>query len=161
MKNRTLMVVDMQQGFMNNDNYKNLNDKIIKLIDNNEYDRIVLTKFINRSDSLYETKLNWEKLKDEESQNFSFEVPNNALVYEKYGYGLDGEQINNLKSLGIKEIDLCGIEADACVYAIALQLFDNDIYPNILINYVETKENLKESTREMMIRQFGMVDEKI
>ena len=85
MKNRTLMVVDMQQGFMNNDNYKSLNDKIIKLIDNNEYDRIVLTKFINRSDSLYETKLNWAKLKDEESQNFSFEVPNNALVYEKYG----------------------------------------------------------------------------
>ena len=106
MNKKFLMVVDMQQGFMNNDNYKNLNDKIIKLIDNNQYDVIILTKFINRNNSLYETKLNWEKLKDEESQNFSFEVPNNALVYEKYGYGLDVEQINNLKSLGIKEIDL-------------------------------------------------------
>lgn len=161
MINKVLMVVDMQKGFMTNYSYKKLNDKIQKLMNDNNYDLIVLTKFINKNNSLCEIKLNWNNLKDLESQKISFEVPEGALIFEKYGYGLGNEQINKLKELDIKEVDLCGLEADACVYAIALQLFDNDIFPNILINYVETKDSLKEAIKKMMIRQFGSVDEKI
>lgn len=161
MKNKVLMFVDMQKGFMYNKLYEKLSNKISYLIANGEYDLVIATKFINKDDSLYETKLNWKKLKDEESQKFSFELPNGVLIFEKYGYGLDIKQINKLKKLDIKEIDLCGVEADACVYAIALQLFDNGIFPNILINYVETSNSLKDAAKEMMIRQFGSVDEKI
>ena len=156
---KVLLVVDMQKGFINFE-YGYLVNKINKYIENNKYDKIIFTKFINENDSLFKSKLNYSKLQDIDSQKIVVNIPNNSVILEKTGYGLSLENMKYIKNLNIKQIDVCGLETDACVYAIALQLFDNNIYPNILINYVDTKEELKESIKNVLIRQFGSVDEK-
>ena len=46
------------------------------------------------------------------------------------------------------------------VYAIGLQFFDMHIYPNILINYTATNNDF-EVVKNMLIHQFGSVDERI
>lgn len=87
-------------------------------------------------------------------------MPNNSIIFEKCGYGLEQKDLERLKSFGEYEVDICGLQADACVYAIALQCFDNNIYPNILFNYVECNPKLKDTMKTIFIKQFSRIDER-
>lgn len=97
---------------------------------------------------------------NEESQKICVTMPKNSLVFEKFGYALDKKYVKKIKEIVStdNQIDLCGLQTDACVYAISLQLFDNQIFPNILINYTATRNN-KEYIKNMLIHQFGKIDE--
>ena len=70
-------------------------------------------------------------------------VPDNAVIFEKYGYGLQDKDLEYIKSLNVKEVDVCGIKAEACVYAISLQLWDTGIYPNLLPKYILGNQNMR------------------
>lgn len=157
---KILLVVDMQKGFMTKPNYINLQKKIDELICKNDYDKYIFTRFINKNNPLYRTKLNWDKLSDKKSQEICVPVPENSVVFNKSGYGLDIKDLEKIKQLGISKIDICGLQTDACVYAIALQLWDNHIFPNILKNYVATTPSRENQAIEMTIHQFGAVDER-
>ena len=82
---------------------------------------------------------------------FSIKVPDDAVILEKYGYGLKIEDLEYIKSLNINEIDICGLKAEDCVHAIALQLWDNGIYPNLLTEYIVGDYDMKEIYKH----QFG------
>lgn len=155
---KTLLVIDMQKGFMKNNRYKALNKRIESLISNSQYDKVIFTKFINNKSKnpLYEQKIGWKGLKTKKEQEFSLKIPTYATIMEKYGYGLEKSNLEYIKSLNLQEIDLCGVKSEACVYAIALQLWDLGIYPNILINYVMGDTNMK----DVYIKQFGGIDSK-
>lgn len=43
---KTLLVVDMQAGFIKDDDYLALNNKLADLISNNQYDKVIFTKFM-------------------------------------------------------------------------------------------------------------------
>ena len=141
---KALLVVDMQQGFMKNDEYLALNNRISKLIEIGGYDKVIFTKFINdkTQNSLFEERLGYKNLKSKQEQQISLNIPKNSIIFEKYGYGLKQEDLEYIKSLNIKQIDVCGVQSDACVYAVALQLWDEGVYPNILINYVMGDTNI-------------------
>ena len=158
---KNLIVVDLQKGFMTKPNYIELAKKISKFLNKNQenYSKIFFTKFINDKGSLYETKLNWTELQRGETQEFAIELPQNAIILEKHGYGLDLEDLGKIKKLGVKEIDICGLQTDACVYAISFQLFDAGIFPNVLINYCSTSPERCEYSKNVLIHQFGKVDE--
>lgn len=153
-----LLVVDMQNGFIKDDKHKELSKKIEVIVNSNAYDKIFATKFVNdrTKNSLYEDKLNWKELKTKVEQDFSLTFPKDVVVFEKNTYGLNQKDLKTLKSLKIDKIDICGVESDACVYAIALQLWDMGIYPNILINYVLGNIDMK----PVFLWQFGKVDER-
>ena len=87
-------------------------------------------------DAFYQNKIGWCNLTTKEEQSFSIDLPQNTYIMEKYGYSLSNEDLNYLKNLNIKEVDVCGLKSEACVYAIALQLWDNGIYPNLLVDYI-------------------------
>lgn len=156
---KVLIVVDMQKGFMTKPEYIELSDKIQNYLDNASYEKVYFTKFVNKKHSLYQTKLGWFRMTSKEEQEFSLNYKN-AEVFEKTGYGLTESQLNEIVSLNEKEVDICGVETDACVYAIAFQLFDKGIFPNILINYVATTKHREETMKQILIRQFGSVDER-
>ena len=157
---KALIIVDIQNGFMHHKNYKNLAEKIENYISNNLYDLYIFTKFKNVKNSLYERYLNYTNLQDKNSQNISIAIPKNSLIIEKHGYGLEKTDLEKLKNLNLGSIDICGLQTDACVYAISLQLWDCGIFPNILINYTATNPKNEEYAKEMLIHQFGKVDEK-
>ena len=158
---KALIIVDLQNGFMNHKNYRGLSKRIEKYIKENDYDLCIFTKFINQKNSMYEQYLNYKNLQDKSSQDISIIIPKNSLIFEKHGYGLGKNDLEKIKSLNIKTIDICGLQTDACVYAICFQLWDNGIYPNILINYTETNPKRKNSAKEMLTSYFGRVDERI
>lgn len=159
---KILIVVDMQNGFMNKPNYIALKYKIEKFITNSNYEKIIFTKFLNdeTKNSFYKCKLNYNRLTTTDEQDICLPMPNNSIVFEKYGYGLEQKDLERLKSFGENVVDICGLQADACVYAIALQCFDNNIYPNILFNYVECNPKLKNTMKTIFTKQFGKLDER-
>ena len=152
---KVLLVIDMQKGFITNKKYLNLNKRINHFILQNNYDKIILTKFINEKsrNSFYQDKIGWNKLTTKNEQDFSITIPPNAIIMHKYGYGLDRKDLDYLKSLNVKEIDICGLKSEACVYAISLQLWDLEIYPNILSNYIAGDINMN----DIFIKQFGNI----
>lgn len=159
---KVLIVIDVQHGFMTEDNYKNLAKKIDKFLLDNKYDKIIFTKYINdiEQNPLYQTSIGWKGLMTKEEQDFCINVPKNTIIFEKYGYGLSRKDLDFIESLKVKEIDVCGLKANACVYAISLQLFDMGIKPNILINYVEGEIEYGGVMKDIYIQQFGSVDYK-
>lgn len=52
MKN-ILLVVDMQKGFMKYDKYKNLIERVKKLLSDEVFDIVIATRFINEKNSIY------------------------------------------------------------------------------------------------------------
>lgn len=158
---KVLLIVDMQKGFINKNEYSNLINKINNLIKRNTYNYYIFTKFINKTDSFYVKKLNWKNLISEESQKICVTIPQNSIIFDKYGYGLTQKDIDKIKEIlaDDKKIDVCGIQTGACVYAISTQLFDNLIFPNILINYTATSNNA-DYAKSVLVQQFGYVDEK-
>ena len=153
---KALLVVDMQKGFLTKEKYIKLAEKINQYLLKKSYDKIIFTKYINSAskNNLYQTKIGWNKLSTPAEQELCLGKPNNSIVFEKYGYGLEQSDLEFIKSLNIEEIDVCGLKAEACVYAISLQLWDLGIYPNILINYVEGDVEMK----DIYVKQFGAVD---
>lgn len=152
---KILLVVDMQKGFMKNKKYLDLNNKISDYIARSNYDKIIFTKYINEKskNSLFQDKIGWTKLTTKDEQDFSLNIPKNAIIMEKYGYGLNRQDLDYINSLDIKEIDICGLKSEACVYAISLQLWDMGIFPNILYNYIEGNVDMK----NIFINQFGNI----
>ena len=157
---KVLMVVDLQKGFMNQDNYVELSEKIQTLLQRTTYDKVIFTKFINKPGSMYEKFLKWSKLETQQEQDIAIDMPENSEIWEKYGYGLQRQDIEKIKAMNIDKVDICGLQTDACVYAISFQLFDNRIFPNILINYVATNPTRETQAKIMLIHQFGSVDER-
>ena len=152
---KVLLVIDMQKGFIKNNKYLELSNKINDYISKDNYDKIILTKYINKKSKnpLYQDKIGWTKLTTKEEQDFAINVPKNAIIMNKYGYGLDREDLDYIKSLKVKEIDVCGLKSEACVYAISLQIWDMGIYPNILANYIQGDVNMS----NIFIKQFGNI----
>lgn len=66
--------------------------------------------------------------------------------------------IDKIKALNIDEIEICGTDTDACVMAIAYNLFDNNIKPIILENLCgssSSNPNIHCNSIEIMKRSFG------
>ena len=159
---KILLVVDMQEGFKGGI-CTNLKVRVNDYIKKSNYDYYVFTQFKNSKNPLFKSKLGWTNLADASSQKLCLErLPKNSCVMAKDGYGLSRYQLNKIKRLlgNEKQIDICGLQTDACVYAIGLQFFDMHIYPNILINYTATNNDF-EVVKNMLIHQFGSVDERI
>ena len=159
-KVKALIVVDIQNYFMKYDNFKSLADKIDEYISKSNYEKIIFTKFINKKKSLFETKMNWTNMQDKKGQDISIPIPPNAMICEKYGFGLEQKTVDMLKNMKVKEVDIYGLKTDACVFAISLQLFDNGIYPNILINYTATVPEREKYIKDTLIMNFGKIDER-
>ena len=68
-----LVVVDLQRSFIN-ENTEFIIDKIKKLVNSNEFDKVIFTKFVNNEDSIYVSKLNYKGCLTNEEQEIMIEL---------------------------------------------------------------------------------------
>lgn len=137
---KVLLIVDMQKGFINNNN-KFLIENIEALLKNQKFDEIFATKFINHSASQYVEHLDWNKMKRSGLTEFAIDLPKNIKVIEKETYGLKDRMFSgNTFKVGKKvfssnqdEIFICGTDYDACVLAIGYQFFDHGFQPHFIM----------------------------
>ena len=154
---KNIIVVDMQKGFITEKTHS-LIEKINKYLKDNVFDHIFFTKFINDSKSPFNKILSWHNMTKQNEQDFAMDIPTNTQVLTKNCYGLSTDHINFLKNLGITEIEICGIDTDACCLAIAFNLFDNNIKPIILSTLCASSsenEHIHVNAIDLMKRQFG------
>ncbi|MEG1751821.1 MAG: isochorismatase family cysteine hydrolase [Clostridia bacterium] len=154
---RNIIIVDMQKGFINENNM-HIVEKINNYLKQNDFDNIFFTKCINNSDSPYTKILKWNGITKKEEQEIICDVSKKANILTKNCYGLSNKNFKCFRDLGITEMEICGTDTDACCLAIAFNLFDNNIKPIILSDLCASsskKQNIHNNALEIMKRQFG------
>lgn len=141
MDDKILIVVDVQNGFIKTQEHVDNTNQIVALVKSGKFDKIIATKFLNYTGSLYEKCFNWYELKTSDATDLY--APLKPFVYEtftKSTYNCVNDkfiellvQLNNGKLP--ERVYLCGLDTDACVLATAVGLFDNKIIPIVLEDY--------------------------
>ena len=126
---KLLLVIDMQKGFIN-ENTIFLIDKIRDLLNNDYFDKIAFTKFINYSDSYFVKKMNYKRCMDKNDCEIVIDTLDNKVL-EKGKYSVFNDEFRDyIMENKISEIYLAGVDTDACVLSTAFDLFENgyDVY---------------------------------
>ena len=131
---KLLLIIDAQEGFMNEENRKITND-IIEHVKNEEYNLIIATRFINKIDSLYnkdsyrrEITMLSSKAKLVEGIGELADITIMKSTYTALTTDLD----KLLKKNEVKEVYLSGFNIESSIIATAFGLFDEDVKPIIL-----------------------------
>ena len=154
---KNIIIVDMQKGFIN-DNNRQIIAKINKYLESHSFDNVFYTKYVNYDESPFVKILDWHAMRASSEQEFCVDFVNGATIIPKVGYGVNMEDISKLKKLGIEEIEICGTDTDACVLAVAFQLFDSGIKPIILKDLCASSSSnieMHNMAIKVMERQFG------
>ena len=129
-----LLIIDIQKCFINK-NTKDLPGKIEKLQKN--YKNIFVASFINKKDSFFEKNLNWTKCKKNSVEaNLVFSPFKKSIFIKHSNYScLTNELTDILEKMKITDIDICGMDTDACVLKTAFDLVENNFKIRILENF--------------------------
>lgn len=137
-----LIVIDMQDGFVIDYKAERLVGKIEALLDKRIFDAVIATKFINKSNSMFRKLLDWHALETQEDIALSGRIAYLCdREYEKDGYGIPPDGSFEALLCGLNDNDmpsrvfLCGLDTDACVLAMAMDLFERGVRPIVLADY--------------------------
>lgn len=130
-----LIIIDLQNAFINKNTKSAIND-IKKLISLNKFDKIIFTKFINNKSNPTYKKLGWNGCISKESRDICVDTKWYTII-EKNTYTAYNRELKQfIKQHKIKDIYLCGIDAECCVQITALNLFENDFNVFVLQDYI-------------------------
>lgn len=150
-KNTALLIIDLQKGFRPS---PKLVDGILKRATN--YPTIVATQFVN-GNNLYRSVLRYRKRTKQEIH--LVQIPEKTKVFKKKGYGLPPGLVAYLKRKNITQVDVAGLETDACVLAAMFSLWDAGIRPRLLEALTSTPDaKLKKAARVIVERNFGSLN---
>lgn len=130
-----LLVIDLQQEFIGKNKIKY--DKVIDYIKVNrsKYEYVFATKFISGNKN-FKKYLNWEL---NSCSDLKFKADR---VIEKKGYGLDSYRVLPKEY----EYYIVGCETDACVYKIAMDLFDRGYKFKVIKDLCFTNSEISDYT---------------
>jgi nicotinamidase-related amidase len=159
---KVLLAVDLQRDFMTPET-AHLPARVEALSEG--YGRVVATRFVNHPDSLWVTEVGCEKcMPGTPGVELVFRPRAPLTVVDKEGYGLLGSALRPalgaLAAAGVErgdEVDICGLDTDACVLKTALDLFDLGYRPRILIDACASGngQDYHRRAEEIIRRQLG------
>lgn len=135
-----LIVVDVQNGFVT-EHSAHVVPVIAELVRKWQAGGrdVVFTRYINHEDSIFERLMGWTKLKESPAIDIVPELQpfvNQAVaVVDKRTYTLfteEGEQL--AKARGWTHVYVCGIDTEVCVLKTAVDAFERDIVPNLVVD---------------------------
>lgn len=140
MKN-ILIVVDMQNGFLEGEHTSHLLPLITELLKTKTFDVVIGTRFLNAPNSIYEKLFYWKKLETA----YETAIPEELLTHmdyieDKYIYNcVHASFLQRLCQLNDgqlpQKVYLAGVDTDCCILSIATSLFENNICPIVLTRY--------------------------
>lgn len=153
---KMLVVVDLQRSFIN-ENTEIIIDKIKKLVNSNEFDKVIFTKFVNNEDSIYVSKLNYKGCLTNEEQEIMIDTKDN-IVLNKNVYTVYSDRFKEIvRDFKINEIYLCGIDTECCVLKSAFDLFEMGYDVKVLKDYCACIHGIKRhmAALEILRRNIG------
>jgi nicotinamidase-related amidase len=141
-----LIVVDVQNGFIN-DYTRHIPERVVTLIEGGAYDPILFTRFINTPGGPYHRFVGWHACeKPPETNLVEALVPHAApaTTFDKHGYaGIPEDLERYLLTHEIGRTTIVGIDTDMCVLKVAMDVFDLNIEPVILIDCCASTSGLQ------------------
>ena len=132
----------MQEGFICDAQTKQLKNHVVELLEKNIFDVIIATRFFFFFYSIYEKLFDSKQLEQDEERRISNDIMEHVdYVADKYIYNcVNTNFIQRLCQLneGIypEKVFIIGVDTDCCVLAIATSLYENNIRPIVLTQYV-------------------------
>lgn len=151
-----LFVIDLQRCFIKESN-TGLPERIKEHIEDESYDKIVFSKFINSQENPnFRERLGWEGCSAGEETEIVEELKEPAeenIIVEKHTYSVfkseEAQKILEEEDLG--RVDLCGADIDGCVLASAFEAFDLGLDFKILMDLTHTKNGeLQEAAQKVI-----------
>lgn len=127
MKDITLIIVDMQAGFMTNSTCKRLIPRIQELLDTTSFKEVVTTKFVNTENSPFVTQLGYIRMLTEEDTRLLF--PGYKVVCKNTYTALHEWKPST------KRVWIVGVDTEGCVAQIAIECFETGYEVSVLPYY--------------------------
>lgn len=156
MSGPTLLVVDVQRGFVNTHTAH-----IPALVEaaQGDYQSIFATRFYNPEGSPFRTIMGWTRFAPGSADTeLAFAPAPHVEVIEKPTYTCvtDGF-VAKLRALETSEVHVCGIDTDVCVTTCAVDLFERGIRPVVLSRLCASHggHDLHEAALRILKRDIG------
>lgn len=137
----TLIIIDVQNGFVNTPKGKDITSKIAQLLKFHPFNTVIATKFINSPDNPLSKLMGWTGMTSYEEQCLAPEIKLFVdIEVEKHTYScVSDEFLERLKKSNFgklpEKVFIVGCDTDACVLHSAIDLFEQGIEPYILMDY--------------------------
>ncbi len=135
--NRILLVVDVQNGFVN-EFTDAIPGRIRTLIERGRFDSVLFTRFLNTPESPYRRLLDWHGCAEPPDTDIAPELADlvrPGCAYAKPGFtGIPVGLAARLREESPEEVIVVGIDTDMCVLKVALDLFDLNIEPLVYVD---------------------------
>ena len=129
---KILLAIDIQPSFVRRDiDYVK---RVHRYIATSNYNYIYATTFLNYEKSNFINILNWDKVMEFEKPMIEYD----RLII-KHGYGIDDYSVLQRNNI---HYDICGLDTEACVYKVALDLFDRCYDFSVLENLCQSSGGL-------------------
>lgn len=156
MNNNLLLIIDLQNAFINQYTMKSKED-ISRLLKREEYNNVLFTRFLNSESSPVYQKLKWGSCIDAESTKICIDT-NGYDILDKTTYtALNDDMREYITEKQINTIHLCGIDVECCVLVTALNMFENNYDVRVLEDYVYCMhgEKAKANAIKILERNIG------
>lgn len=141
-----LIVVDVQEGFINCFT-EHIPERVARLIDQHNFDPILFTRFINSPDGPYPRFMGWSDCATEPEINIAPELlryTSDDCTFHKDGYaGIPDRLACYLTDREITRATIVGIDTDMCVLKVAMDIFDLNIEPIVLVDCCASTSGLQ------------------
>lgn len=131
---KALLVIDIPE------HREELSQMIVRHIETSHYDKVFFTEWRNVPGSNFVRQLSYSARMDEPEIPAAFArfiTSDNYFIKHTYSALKQPELRKALENY--KQLDLCGVDTDACVLATAYDAFDQNFAVNILFDLCETK----------------------
>lgn len=154
--NSLLLVIDLQNAFINK-NTQYLIKKIEDKISQNEYNKVVFTRFINTKDSIFVKDLNYYGCIDNDGKKIVIDTKDNLVIDKNIYTAFNKELVNYINENNVTDIYLCGINIECCVLKTAFDLFENEYQFYILKDLCACThgEERKNNALQILARNIG------
>lgn len=154
---KALLVIDVQKYFLEKAP-KDLPSRIADHIKSSKYEFLAFTTFRNIAGSNWEESLGWKKCQSDKDLELpkefkSLVTPDNIFEKRTYSALKSPDKLSkHLRRLKIEEIDLCGIDIEACVLATAYDAFDQGFKTNVLFGLSYSRSGLGTEAKAIINR---------
>ena len=146
LQNEILLLIDLQKGFYN-ENTKSCFNKVLELLVNHSFSKVIATKFCNFfEENMFERYLNYEKMRDKTEIDIPEWLAKSASVVvlkDRYNC-VSPHFLKQLRLLngGImpQRVFIAGVDTEACVLMTANGLFEAGIQPIILASHCASSQ---------------------
>ena len=140
MDKNILIIVDIQNGFIQTDETHTVYKNIKSLLNQKIFDAVIATKFVNIQNSTFEKLLNWTQMMNMTSQNIPTDLHEYIdCIIEKNTYTPSKDKLfhtlHTLNNTLPNKVFIVGVDTDVCVTMTATMLFENNIRPIVLTKY--------------------------